>query len=272
MGGEKLTTFDAGKLIPGSPPRGRGKEYVSQPSRTWFRITPAWAGKSPESAPASIPAQDHPRVGGEKTAMLKLHTLVPGSPPRGRGKVQKLSIFQIAIRITPAWAGKSFCSGFKELHKQDHPRVGGEKSAFDSSGKFIGGSPPRGRGKVKELSLIGVTDRITPAWAGKRHSMHKRKTCAEDHPRVGGEKYRSSRTSMCVKGSPPRGRGKAAASKRPSRYPRITPAWAGKSDCPGYGRFALRDHPRVGGEKIVPPCQSVCIWGSPPRGRGKGTG
>ena len=31
------------------------------------------------------------------------------------------------MRITPAWAGKSFCLLLHSLQFQDHPRVGGEK-------------------------------------------------------------------------------------------------------------------------------------------------
>ena len=43
--GEKLTTFDAGKLIPGSPPHMRGKA-ASRDFQIWYlRITPAHAGK-----------------------------------------------------------------------------------------------------------------------------------------------------------------------------------------------------------------------------------
>ena len=233
------------------------------------RITPAWAGKSFQRARKIKERGDHPRVGGEKPVCPDACHACSGSPPRGRGKDYKQYFTDDSERITPAWAGKRWAKRPQSTSSRDHPRVGGEKSAFDSSGKFIGGSPPRGRGKVKELSLIGVTDRITPAWAGKRHSMHKRKTCAEDHPRVGGEKYRSSRTSMCVKGSPPRGRGKAEAFQALLIAVRITPAWAGKSQTESYGTTSNEDHPRVGGEKSCIRLLSVCIAGSPPRGRGK---
>ena len=50
----------------------------------------------------------------------------------------------------------------------------------------------------------------------------------------------------------------------------ITPAWAGKSQRDKPEQIVLGDHPRVGGEKPVLRCRTVCRLGSPPRGRGKG--
>ena len=52
------------------------------------------------------------------------------------------------MRITPAWAGKRDTLKAQAIADGDHPRVGGEKSAFNSSDLVILGSPPRGRGKV----------------------------------------------------------------------------------------------------------------------------
>ena len=50
---------------------------------------------------------------------------------------------------------------------------------------------------------------------------------------------------------------------------RITPAWAGKSTCRASMPTVSWDHPRVGGEKQVPPAAIGCHSGSPPRRRGK---
>ena len=43
--GEKLTTFDAGKLVPGSPPHMRGKAFSQTSQDCRLGITPAHAGK-----------------------------------------------------------------------------------------------------------------------------------------------------------------------------------------------------------------------------------
>ena len=87
---------------------------------------------------------------------------------------------------------------------------------------------------------------------------------------MGGEKCSSKLFVKELSGSPPRGRGKEVFSSFAMIAHRITPAWAGKS---GEGQRAvvvLKDHPRVGGEKMLPRLRLQRTPGSPPRGRGKG--
>ena len=67
VGGEKQMQEQAGKYWVGSPPRGRGKAAVQGWMRATEGITPAWAGKSREWPRGLTRAQDHPRVGGEKS-------------------------------------------------------------------------------------------------------------------------------------------------------------------------------------------------------------
>ena len=71
------------------------------------------------------------------------------------------------------------------------------------------------------------------------------------------------------RGSPPRGRGKVPETYRYVAGYGITPAWAGKSREQLQICEKQEDHPRVGGEKFLPECQSALFQGSPPRGRGK---
>ena len=73
-------------------------------------------------------------------------------------------------------------------------------------------------------------------------------------------------------GSPPRGRGKAASGSMVGATLRITPAWAGKRPHFDSHVFHNEDHPRVGGEKTHRTFTRAVMWGSPPRGRGKGPG
>ena len=128
MGGEKISMSSTVFFWQGSPPRGRGKVLQVAPLCAEPGITPAWAGKSCGRCPAGRCSGDHPRVGGEKLARLYSSVPVPGSPPRGRGKVQ-FGIHALGgVGITPAWAGKrpSHCS--ERRRPQDHPRVSGEKA------------------------------------------------------------------------------------------------------------------------------------------------
>lgn len=111
---------------------------------------------------------DHPRAGGEKPSMSMWFCRGSGSPPHRRGKEVSSSEDAKKLRITPAWAGKSY-RVFRCGHSyKDHPRVGGEKHSFHLFFYALSGSPPRGRGKDLLFMRFALPDRITPAWAGKR--------------------------------------------------------------------------------------------------------
>ena len=149
------------------PPHMRGKVACADQTIQPDGITPAWAGKSPScpthsaarrdhprmggksmTAPGrSSQTGDHPRVGGEKITDPFDLRLYRGSPPRGRGKALLLLDAGVVVGITPAWAGKSEATASTTTSRRDHPRVGGEKTAFTSESEFSAGSPPRGRGK-----------------------------------------------------------------------------------------------------------------------------
>ena len=85
-----------------------------------------------------------------------------------RGKVFGFAKISKEIRITPAYAGKSIITTFKNMRVQDHPRVCGEKVNANFNMKRERGSPPRMRGKDVSLKRILFSIRITPAYAGKR--------------------------------------------------------------------------------------------------------
>ena len=91
--------------------------------------------------------------------------------------------------------------------------------------------------------------RITPAYAGKSHSVLIFGRCFRDHPRVCGEKTKHHNAVRVKIGSPPRMRGKVTL------FPKKSVFWM--------------DHPRVCGEKphnLNLPSKPI---GSPPRMRGK---
>ena len=72
------------------------------------------------------------------------------------------------IRITPAYAGKSFKVKEFACKDGDHPRVCGEKYSVVSAQNVESGSPPRMRGKDPYGVHKAFSKRITPAYAGKR--------------------------------------------------------------------------------------------------------
>ena len=125
------------------------------------------------------------------------------------------------------------------------------------------------RGKVEIVHVNHDRIRITPAYAGKSHALKKFTELAGDHPRLCGEKSDRSATCFFKSGSPPPMRGKARNTARFHRKTRITPAYAGKSVEIRSSRPALRDHPRLCGEKHHRPTLLVERIGSPPPMRGK---
>ena len=152
-----------------------------------------------------------------------------GSPPRMRGKDQRTYPRGTRPGITPAHAGKRGGKNSGKVSAWDHPRACGEKFLSVLHVITILGSPPRMRGKVRELRESIIRQGITPAHAGKRPPPTGGGISARDHPRACGEKLSTDSAGCQVPGSPPRMRGKATSTISHNRRMGITPAHAGKS-------------------------------------------
>ena len=207
--GEKPRSAHQRARLWGSPPRMRGKEGRIAIWACMTGITPAYAGKRTISHGHYGDDRDHPRVCGEKNGQACNFFRKPGSPPRMRGKAQWERTGSGVRGITPAYAGKrhDFQAGYGP--RWDHPRVCGEKLSPVKLSLWMPGSPPRMRGKGRQLDVLVHGVRITPAYAGKR-------AC----------------TAVCstnATGSPPRMRGKAFPQGVHVVVVGITPAYAGKS-------------------------------------------
>ena len=148
--GEKWQFRAATATSLGSPPRVRGKAKYLGTRRPGPRITPACAGKRLNQTFSPSRYGDHPRVCGEKRANQMSKVYSRGSPPRVRGKGEKLHRTEPGRRITPACAGKSPSCVALLLPVRDHPRVCGEKYADHETMFLERGSPPRVRGKELE--------------------------------------------------------------------------------------------------------------------------
>ena len=166
---------------------------------------------------------------GEKCATRWQKPKALGSPPRMRGKVHQRSAEIQRYGITPAYAGKRCRPPHQAPAVWDHPRVCGEKWQNRVNQLLVRGSPPRMRGKGRRNHPVIFVDGITPAYAGKSLCQLSYARAYRDHPRVCGEKSSLIYSAESFKGSPPRMRGKAAASHAQRRATGITPACAGKS-------------------------------------------
>ena len=211
----------------------------------------------------------HPRVGGENLGTRVKKELTVGSSPRGRGKQMELGAVGDMPGLIPAWAGKTWAFTPTTRRDRAHPRVGGENSGAIRHRDAIGGSSPRGRGKLVDgVDRYGAAGLI-PAWAGKTVRRYTAPSGSAAHPRVGGENVRTGSRRSRRSGSSPRGRGKRSRRDVERGDRGLIPAWAGKTRSTSGRATSSRAHPRVGGENFSrrvfrPPC-----GGSSPRGRGK---
>ena len=171
--------------------------------------------------------------------------------------------------ITPAYAGKRTLFCLAGRRNRDHPRVCGEKGRTGALDVVQRGSPPRMRGKVRELLFSFHCARITPAYAGKSAANTWITNKIKDHPRVCGEKEGYRVVLTFPEGSPPRMRGKGRGQALVVAGAGITPAYAGKRFRSPIPLASGKDHPRVCGEKNGARVISNTMMGSPPRMRGK---
>ena len=72
------------------------------------RITHADAGKTKTWHVITSIDWDHPRGCGENFLAFPIPNILPGSPPRMRGKPYHTAVGETYARITPADAGKTF--------------------------------------------------------------------------------------------------------------------------------------------------------------------
>ena len=173
-----------------------------------LRLIPAWAGKTCPRCRPRRRSGAHPRVGGENSLDGLVVDLATGSSPRGRGKPEDQIPDQIPWRLIPAWAGKTADNKRTRRRTTAHPRVGGENTLPSRAVSALGGSSPRGRGKLDESLDEVLTGGLIPAWAGKTLHLPYAALTARAHPRVGGENCAPASCRSQESGSSPRGRGK----------------------------------------------------------------
>ena len=186
-----------------------------------------------------------------------------------RGKLVPTLFVCVAVRITPAHAGKTRSRSRKARPRTDHPRACGENCSTPPMRTKCSGSPPRMRGKRKNGKSGAIYRRITPAHAGKTLWSLRRSRAPKDHPRACGENSPGLLACLAACGSPPRMRGKHPKTASIEAADRITPAHAGKTAVAQQVLQGCTDHPRACGENTFAPADKALNPGSPPRMRGK---
>ncbi|SCQ64061.1 Hypothetical protein PFR_JS9-2_2011 [Propionibacterium freudenreichii] len=233
------------------------------------RITPAYAGRTASRPRETCARGDHPRVCGENRRPSGSVRQMSGSPPRMRGERTLLWALLGALRITPAYAGRTIRLNQVSLRQTDHPRVCGENLRRPRTRSTPLGSPPRMRGeRIKNIRKPPFSG-ITPAYAGRTVVDAGYRGLQQDHPRVCGENFGVDGRLPWLRGSPPRMRGERCGCSGGRGCRGITPAYAGRTLNRTQRMFDPQDHPRVCGENLSGSTRRECSIGSPPRMRGE---
>ena len=190
----------------------------------------------------------HPRVCGERHAILLKHFLQAGSSPRVRGTPRSACVRSLSVRFIPACAGNANAASRWIDEAPVHPRVCGERLRHKAMIQCARGSSPRVRGTHMpghgERQLL----RFIPACAGNAFYDNSDAAKSAVHPRVCGERTAKVRFGNDGAGSSPRVRG--------------TLAWVGQWEA------GLRFIPACAGNAASRAASAVSGFGSSPRVRG----
>ena len=167
------------------------------------RITPACAGKTTLFQNRRYSSRDHPRMCGKDDNNCVSVSGILGSPPHVRERPLGQCILMMAVRITPACAGKTGFHSFNASSARDHPRMCGKDANSYSVWQPRLGSPPHVRERPGDALRRHVEVGITPACAGKTQTGKVYGYSIRDHPRMCGKDGRKSALCRHRLGSPP---------------------------------------------------------------------
>ena len=252
----------------GSSPRVRGTRSAPRRSIRSYRFIPACAGNTTHTFIWISADTVHPRVCGEhgNPMLIPLHQI--GSSPRVRGTRSARSMGAAKARFIPACAGNTATSSAIAATFSVHPRVCGEHSRASQRIRATGGSSPRVRGTLVDLSRWPDFVRFIPACAGNTAAGERVVLQQAVHPRVCGEHSRPNIRGNGDAGSSPRVRGTLPCAFDRSTRLRFIPACAGNTVQRVAARASTTVHPRVCGEHVSMGAAASASAGSSPRVRG----
>ena len=171
----------------GSPPHSRGIRSRRGVGHFPRRLTPAFAGNTPDRPAHHRRARAHPRIRGEYDASWIISSAPRGSPPHSRGIRIPIAARDCQRRLTPAFAGNTHSAGASVAEERAHPRIRGEYFAVFAATWKRRGSPPHSRGIRSCPRTGGLGRRLTPAFAGNTGQRRVDQVEGWAHPRIRGE-------------------------------------------------------------------------------------
>ena len=171
----------------------------------------------------------HPRSRGENVTTALKPAAEKGSSPLTRGKREVIELEDMAGRLIPAHAGKTWCLTARSAWRTAHPRSRGENLPITVATAPSRGSSPLTRGKPVTAQTSIWRTGLIPAHAGKTRGRVGRSRRARAHPRSRGENDRAVTPSMRRLGSSPLTRGKHLRGLGDPARRGLIPAHAGKT-------------------------------------------
>ena len=205
--GERARSVSGWWRSGGSSPRLRGTLRHQGREQLLPRFIPAFAGNASFGGGASVPVTVHPRVCGERIHADLGRSSAYGSSPRLRGTPGQLVRAQGGGRFIPAFAGNAPAPPWPTVQRPVHPRVCGERRPGQNVPVHPAGSSPRLRGTLGARVVVQVKRRFIPAFAGNAVLMPLSAEEMAVHPRVCGERFLLSSSTISPRGSSPRLRG-----------------------------------------------------------------
>ncbi len=134
-----------------------------------------------------------------------------------------------ALRITPAYAGRTLLQTISLWHSGDHPRLCGKDVDYESALLDQLGSPPLMREGLRYSFYFCLLDGITPAYAGRTLFLTGLRPSEWDHPRLCGKDDNIAQIPNSMSGSPPLMREGQQMIVTALEEAGITPAYAGRT-------------------------------------------
>ena len=144
----------------------------------------------------------------------------------------------------------------------------GERIFNRAQKRGVAGSSPHARGTPAGCSVGRRSLRFIPACAGNADLLHARSSSLTVHPRMRGERWKSTVSRHSRIGSSPHARGTPAREARVHYQHRFIPACAGNAAYPQFIAHDHRVHPRMRGERTHRHKGIDLYIGSSPHARG----
>ena len=125
-GGDDSSPCASSSSSRGTPPRGRGRHVLTGQRPGPARNTPARAGTTTPCSALGHGPGEHPRAGGDDMGAQIAHNHGAGTPPRGRGRHERIRDPGIGQGNTPARAGTTWSPKARRWSVMEHPRAGGD--------------------------------------------------------------------------------------------------------------------------------------------------